>query len=683
MRDHPPPTRLNAFEPATYEAWLKLAERDLAGAPFEKRLVKRVSGIDIRPLYIHKDELPEAAGAPGASPFTRGSTALGASEAGWDVRQEVTNTDPVVAGAAVLDDRNGGATSVALVFDGAIRRGVPGKAAGIDDQGIAAGALQDLATVLASVPLDETPVMLFAGASVLPVSAGLFALAARRRVKPASLSGCLGADPLGTLASEGALPTSLEGALAEAVDLARWTAAQAPNLRAILVDASPYHDAAADAATEVGVALATGVAYLRALSAAGFSVDAAAAQIAFSFSVGRDFFVEVAKLRAARWTWAKVLGACGATSETAPAMALHARTSRRTKAQRDPWVNLLRGTAETFSAVVGGAEAVTTAGFDAALGEGDELGRRLARNTQNILRDESNIHRVVDPAGGSWYVEAITDGLARRAWEKLQAIERAGGMAAVLASGDLQAELDAALEAERKAVETRKTPITGVNEFPNVHEASLDRPSTMPASSAEGVPLPRFAAGAAPGALVEQVTRAVADGARFLDVRAALDRGTPARVRPLVRERLSRPFEVLRDRADAAAGKGARPAAFLANLGPIAEHKARAAYAQNLFEAGGFAVVTNDGFATADAAAAAFARSAAAIAVLCSSDAVYAELAKPAAQALRAQGARAVVLAGAPGDAEPGYREAGVTDFVFVGVNAAASLRSLLDRAGA
>ncbi|HEY5145944.1 MAG TPA: methylmalonyl-CoA mutase family protein, partial [Polyangiaceae bacterium] len=497
------------------------------------------------------------------------------------------------------------------------------------------------------------------------------------------LAGTLGADPLGTLAVEGELPTSLAAALEEAAELAAWTAAHAPRLRAITVDTSGYHDAGADAATEVAVALATGVAYLRAMTAAGLTVDAAAKQLVFSFSVGRDFFVEIAKLRAARRTWSKLVAASGGDAAS-QAMAIHARTSRRTKSRRDPWVNLLRGTAETFSAVVGGADAITTASFDAPLGESDDFGRRIARNTQHILRHESNVHRVVDPAGGSWYVEAITDGLARRAWEKFQAIERAGGLAAVLVSGTLQAELKTALEAERKAVETRKTAITGVNEFPNVREENLARPVSVPSTTAAPKTALSGSLRFAAGSLVEQARRAVSGGARFLEVRAALDRGGPVTVAPLERARLAEPFEALRDRADRfLAARGKRPAVFLANLGPIADHKARAAFAQNVFEAGGFLVIGNDGFDTADEAAAAFADSGADVAAVCSSDAIYAELASPAARALRAKGATAVVLAGAPGVAEAPYREAGVTDFVFVGANVAECLRSLLDRVSA
>jgi methylmalonyl-CoA mutase len=416
----------------------------------------------------------------------------------------------------------------------------------------------------------------------------------------------------------------------------------------------------------------------------------AASQLVFTFSVGRDVFVEIAKLRAARLTWAKVMATCGADAAS-QVMLIDARTSLRTKTQRDPWVNMLRDTGECFSAAVGGADVITALPFDELLGQSDDFGARMARNTQQLLRYESNVHRVVDPAGGSWYVEAITDGLARKAWEKLSTFEKAGGFVKVLLGGSLQQELAQALEAERKAVETRKLAITGVNEFPHVKEEPLARAqadlsrAAQRAKDAEAQSQTALShVSFSSGKLVEQAIQAVAQGAAFASVRAAMRSGTPAQAPALLRERLSQPFERLRDAADHFAAKtGKRPAVFLANLGSIPEHKARAGFAQNYLEAGGFATLGNDGFASADDAAEAFAKSGAEIAVLCSSDAVYAELAGPAARAIQAKSAKAIVLAGNPGPAEPGYREAGVTDFIFVGTNVVQALRSLLERVGA
>ncbi len=676
--------KLNEFEPVPYEAWLELVARDLQGAEFEKKLVKRVAGIEVRPLYTRADAPEREPGFPGFAPYVRGCHALGAVEAGWDVRHEVACGEPEQAAQRILEALQGGATSLTLVLDQAARFANQGH--GRD--GIALENVRALETALRDVPLDQVPVTIEAGTSALPLAAGLMALARRQRVASAALSGGFGIDPLATLASAGGLPTSLDSALADAAEVARWATQHTPRIRALTVDTSPYHEAGADAALELALALATGVEYLRALTQAGLSIDQAARQLVFQFSTGRDFFLEIAKLRAARRVWARVVEAAGG-SAGAQALALNARTSRRTMTQRDPWVNLLRGTAETLSAVLGGADAVVTARFDAALGDSDEFAERMARNTQHILRYEGNVHRAVDPAGGSWYVEAITEGLAQRAWQRFQALERAGGAARAIIEGSVQAELKSALEAERKAVAARRVAITGVNEFPDVHEEPVQRGygETRAAERAEraaeesgrGLALLKTEGGARFASAIESVER----GAAFAAVRAALAAGTPARAPALVRERLAEPFEALRDRADhALATRGKRPTVFLANLGPVPEHKARAGFARNFFEAGGFALSSNDGFASAEAAVEAFRASGAELASLCSSDARYAELAEPTARALRAAGARAVVLAGHPGERDTAYRAAGVTDFIYVGIDAVDTLRSLLERVG-
>jgi methylmalonyl-CoA mutase len=661
------PHKLNDFDAPSFDTWHELVARDLKGAPFDKKLVKRVAGVAVQPLYTRAD-LPASAAAelPGFAPYTRGGYALGAAEMGWDVRPEVDEPDPAKAAQTVLDQLNGGATSIALTCG---------------HEGVALEDLAQLELVLSHVELEKLPLAVSAGTQGFAHAAGVLALARKRGLRLNALSGCLGLDPLGSLAREGELASSLAHAYDQAAAVARFTAQEAPGLRALSVDLSGYHDAGADVATEVALALATGVEYLRALTSRGLDLDAALGQLQFSFSIGRDFFAEIAKLRVARRTWARVASAAGARPESG-IMLLHARTSLRETTRRDPWVNLLRGTAESFAAAVGGADAISTYGFDAALGSSDEFAARMARNTQHLLRHESNLHRVVDPAGGSFYVEALTEQLAERAWAQFQAIEKAGGLAQALTSGSLQEQLKRALEQDEKAVETRKIAITGVNEFPNVHEERVQRDG--PAERTTQAPSAALAVLAQAKDLLTATLEALGTGASFADITHALSGADePARVPALVRRRLAAPFETLRDRADAQlAASGHRPSVFLANLGPIAEHKARAMYAQNFFEAGGFEVLSNDGFTSAAEATAAFEHSGASVCALCSSDAVYAELAESTAHSVTEVGAKAVVLAGSPGEREAALRAAGVSDFIFVGSNLVTTLSSLLTRAG-
>jgi len=442
-------------------------------------------------------------------------------------------------------------------------------------------------------------------------------------------SGSLGADPLGLLARTGRTQDTAHH-LADAAALAARCGRDYPSVRAITVDALVYHDAGASAAQELGCSLATGVAYLRELTRAGLSVDAAAAQLEFRYAATADQFLTIAKLRAARRLWSRVTEVCGAGREGA-GQRQHAVTSRVMMTERDPWVNMLRTTVACLAAGLGGAEAVTVLPFDSALGLPDALARRVARNTQSILLEESHLARVIDPAGGSWYVEQLTDDLARAAWAWFQEIERAGGQQAALGSGLVRERIAATWAERSEAIARRREPITGVSEFPNLREQPVVR---------EPAPSP-YAGSAA----------------------AAADGGLPT-------VRRSEGFEALRTRSDAhLAETGHRPRVFLATIGPVAAHTARASFAANLFQSGGLETVPGEG-------AEAFAASGAAVACLCSSDALYTEHAASTAAALKDAGAQRVLLAGKPGE------WSAVDGYIFVGCDAIAALTAVLDESG-
>lgn len=360
-------------------------------------------------------------------------------------------------------------------------------------------------------------------------------------------------------------------------------------------------------------------------------MDAALGQLEFRYAADADQFLTIAKFRAARRLWARVAQASGAATDGS-AQRQHAVTSAVMMTSRDPWVNMLRTTVACLAAGVGGADAVSVQPFDSALGLPDAFARRAARNTQSILLEESHLARVIDPAGGSWYVEQLTDELAHAAWAWFQEIERAGGQRAALATG-LVGERIAATWAERsKALAKRREPITGVSEFPNLAEQ----------------PLVREPAPAAPGGGLPRVRRAEA-------------------------------YEALRDRSDAQlAAHGARPLLFLASIGTASAHTARTTFAANLFQAGGIATTAVE--ATDPAAfAEAFTASGARVACLCSSDQMYGEHAEAVATALKAAGARRVLLAGRPGEQREALLAAGVDEFVFAGGDAVAALTGLMD----
>ncbi|MET7370706.1 methylmalonyl-CoA mutase subunit beta [Streptomyces sp. NPDC005566] len=601
------------FPDPSHDQWQSLVEgvlrksgKEVTGTAAEEALSTALGdGLTARPLYT-SDDVSADPGLPGFAPFTRGSKAAGSIAGGWDVRQRHALTDPVRLNEAVLGDLENGVTSLWLAVGG------PG---GVPATG--------LARALEGVYLDLAPVSLDAGSDFEPAVRELTALYEARGIAKSAARGSLGADPLGHAARTGGEPD-----LTAAVHWARLCGREYPGLRTLAVDALPYHEAGGSAAQELGLSLATGVAYLRALTEAGASVEEACAQLEFRYAATADQFLTIAKLRAARRLWARVAEVCG--SAAAGAQQQHAVTSPVMMTRRDPWVNMLRTTLACLGAGVGGADSVTVLPFDHALGLPDAFARRIARNTSTILMEESHLARVIDPAGGSWYVERLTDELAAAAWSFFQEVERAGGQAAALRSGMVEERLAGTWAARSKDLARRKEPVTGVSEFPTLTERPVER-EPHPAPAAGGLP----------------------------------------------KVRRDEAFEALRTRSDRhLAATGSRPKVFLAALGPASVHTARASFAANLFVAGGIEPVHEPASVDAATAAGAFTASGATIACLCSSDAMYAEQADAVAGALASAGALQVLLAGRPGE----YPS--VDGHVFAGCDVVAVLSSVLDCMG-
>lgn len=603
------------FPPASKEEWRELVERDPKASPIDEKLVTPLEdGIVALPLYSREDrEGARSAGLPGAAPWIRGAHPRPRA---WEVRQIVDGPSPAEAAAQARNEIERGANALRLR---------------VGDEGIALSSAEELEQVLDGLPLSRISLELDAGADFARAADWLVPILERSGEEAA---GSFGADPIGVGARRGAV---IEPMLAELPSLAR-KAMRFPRVRSVRASAAPFHDAGATAAQEMSAVLSAAVAYLRHLVGGGLSVEEAARQIAIELPVGPDVFWEIARIRAMRWIWGRALRASGA--EVAPR--IEAVTSWRMMTARDPWVNLLRTTSSAFSAATAGAESLTVLPFDAALGVSDAFARRLARNIQRILLDESQLHHVLDPAGGSYYLETLTEELARKAWAEFQALESEGGVVEALRTGRLQRAIAEAAAAREKLVARRKLPLTGVSEFPHLGEE-----------------LPRRAP------------------------RTAASLPTPAAFEPLSPRRLGASFEALRDQSDAhLASTGQRPRVFLANLGALAEFNARATWIRNLLAAGGIEAVGEEGFGSGAAAAQAFARSGAQVAVICGADASYETLAEETARALREAGARQLLLAGRPGAWETRLREAGIEGFLYAGQDAVDALASLLRTCG-
>jgi methylmalonyl-CoA mutase len=589
----------------------------LGDAPERLLETPTYDGIAIRALYTALDELPEPP-LPGDWPYVRGGDALRDVKSGWKVAEAFPATPvPGVTAkdlnSAVLDALGNGASALILR---------------IGQSGVAPDQLEE---TLDGVYLSMAPLILDAGADYSAASDAVLALAAG--VEPdqqALLSIDLGGDPLTAALSERLAP-----AVEDVVAVAKRAAGHT-GVRAITVDGPAFHNLGANATWELAASVAAAVSYLRVLNDSGLSIGEALRQISFRFAADDDQFMTIAKLRAARNLWARVAEVVG--EPDAGAAVIHAETSLPMMTQRDPWVNMLRCTLAAFGAGVGGADSLLVFPFDVAIAGGfpdiaTSFARRIARNTQLLLLEESHVGRVLDPAGGSWFVEDLTSRLAEQAWRHFQAIEAHGGFteARDFIAGQI------AETAARRAddIAHRRTAITGVNEFPNFTEPPL------PQSDSSYSPL-------AAGNLV----------------------------------RYAAEFEALRDRSDAyLARTGSRPTALLLPLGPLAENNIRATFASNLLASGGIEAI-NPG--TVDAAGVAAAISEAgspAVAVICGTDKRYEDEASGIVQAARSADVAVVYLAGpekAVGDAE--HRP---DEFLTAKVNAVEALSNLLTTLGA
>jgi len=621
--------RLSAdFAPATYDDWRKLVDGVLKGAPFEKLVGRTYDGLKIEPIYSRAHGAAPIAGRPAAAP--------------WQIMQRIDHPDAALANTQALHDLENGATGLEIELAG----GPGARGFGLTD-----ATRETLARLFDGVFFDAG-----IGIALNPVlgreNAGisLAEVIEARGIDPAKVDVRFNYQPLSTIAARGTTP-------------APWPEFQKPFAKMIgeltgrgfkgpfaLADGRPVHDAGGSEAQELAFALAVAIAYLRALEAGGMALNVARNALSFRLIADADQFLTMAKFRALRLLWARVEQACGLTPRP---IFIAAQTAWRMLTQRDAYVNMLRATIATFSAGLGGANAITVLPHTLALGLPDAFARRVARNTQLVLLEESNLAKVSDPAAGSGGIETLTQQLCEAAWSLFQEIEKAGGVFAALEQGLIQRKVAATRAVREANIARRKEVLTGATEFPNLHEAAVTVLDAKPAALAPSG-----------------------------EEKFKFDALPPMR--------LAAPFERLRDRSDRILkDSGARPKIFLANLGTAADFTAGAAFAKSFFETGGIEAVEflpppreassssplPEGVKDFAALAAAFRASGAVLACLCSSDNIYARQAAAAAKALQAADARHIYLAGRPGAQEAALRAAGVNDFVFAGGDALATLQ--------
>jgi len=604
-----------AFPTAKDSDWQALVTAALKGAPLASLRSETYDGIAIEPLY------PRATAAkviPGRVPGEP-----------WGVVQRADLPDAKAANSQILDDLGNGASGLSLVFPGSV-----------GDYGHALTPTPDaLAETLAGVQLDAgIAVELNLGPNCKETALMLANLVQMQGVAAANVNIRFGFDPLGVLAANGwnTMPwPAMAPVFAALIADLKSQGFQGPFA---VGDGRPVHAAGGSEAQELAFALSTALAYLRAIEAGGISLDDARGHISFRLAADQDQFLTIAKFRALRKLWARIEEACGLTPR--PAF-VTAETAWRMMTKRDPHGNIVRGTIAALAAALGGANAVTVLPYSAALGAPEAHARRIARNTQTILIEESNLYRVADPAAGSGAIEALTDAVSIKAWALLQDIERAGGANKAL---PLIRDAVAKIREERQRNVARRTDaMVGTSDFPDLGEDRVAVLDAVPTSTTAD----------------QKLTKA-----------------------PLPRMRLAEPFEAMRDKSDDYfARHGKRPKVFLACLGRPSDFNARASFAKSLFEAGGIEAIAGIG-AAADMAAA-FKSSGAKLACVCSSDKVYASAARDAAKPLSAAGASHVYLAGKPSDGTKEMQAAGIDDFLYQGCDTLSLLHQAYERLGA
>ncbi len=644
------------FAPVSDEAWRAAVDADLKGADFDRKLLWRTyEGISVQPYYREGalKDLAYLESVPGQAPWLRGRTADSNS---WTILQQILNPDAGAANRAARQALDGGAGGVCF-FSEATASGV---------RGVNLQTLAQMRTLLRDLPLYSAGFHFRAGANALPVLANFLAALHASKADPQEIHGSLDYDPLSILATQGEISGSREELFFETASVLETVRTAMPGFRALSIQAAALLEAGGSAVQEIAFTLAAIAEYLDGLRVRGQAPAQVLPQLQITFAIGSTYFMEIAKLRAARMLVGRVAQAFLDEGEAAPHVCILARTASFNKSIYDPHTNLLRATTEAMAAAIGGADSILVSPFDETFRAPDDQSLRLSRNVQLLLKHEAYLDKVVDPAAGSYLFETLTDSLAAAAWELFQRVEGMGGYLAAASNGFLKEEIDRVADSRKQAVASRKQVLLGVNQYPNIQEkalSNLDRESLVSDYLPHEKPFHL-----AQDSILDSLVSAFESGSVLNDALSALSRRDRLIAQPIAVARVAEPFERIRLLTETFGQKaGSVPTVFLLKMGNVAMRQARAAFVTNFFGCAGFDIRDNLGFASLDEAVAAAAAAKSDIAVLCSSDDEYVELAREACPKLRmALPQVKIVVAGFPKEGIEALKELGVDDFVHV-----------------
>ncbi len=700
------------FQSPSYDEWRKKVEIDLKGAPFEKKLItKTYEGINLQPIYTRKDieNLPQTDDVPGYSNLIRGTKVSGYVGKSWDVCQELPYGDAEEFNAALKSDLQRGQNSINVKLDTATKLGLDSdyaKKEEVGNGGLAISALKSITRAFDGIELEKYPLYIQAGFNSVPMLMALAAYLKKEGKEISALKGAVEADPLGYLVENGEMPVSFEFAMNKMKLAAEWTKKNATGLKTISVSGIPYGNGGASAVQELAYVMATAVEYIEQLLERGLAIDEIAQSMRLSFNVGPFYFMEIAKFRAARVLWANIMDAYGASEESKKVL-IHAKTSVGNQTAYDPYVNMLRTTTEAFSAVVGGIDSLHTNPFDETFSVPNEFSRRISRNVQILLSEESHMDKLIDPAGGSFYVEKLTDEVANAAWTEFQTIQEKGGMFKALQENYPQDAIKEVVAARKKNIDKRKDAIVGNNMYANPKEEKIAPKKAdteaLYQKRAEFLQKYRVAGDAEKHkpileklnslvgkddvSLIETGINAFVEGATLGEIASALKaaNGKTVAIEKVEIFKLTAEFEALRDASKAFEEKtGAKPKLFLANMGHVRQFKPRADFARGFFEVAGLDIIYTNGFETPEEAAKAAIESGAKAVCVCSTDDTYPEIVPGLAKSLKEQDSEiTLILAGYPKDQIEAHKASGVDEFIYLGCDAYNLLAGLMTKIGA
>lgn len=705
--EKPKPTEpdiASVFAHHTWEEWKQAVEETLKGVPFDKAMfTKTYEGIALKPIYRKADieKLPHLNSLPGQPPYVRGNRAEGYLLEGWKIAQEQNESDPTEANKVLLDELNRGLNAVNLKPDKAT---LAGKNLSIDncsDYGISLSTLNDLCTVLKGVDLKAVPIIIKAETVALPMLAMLNAHLKKNDITLSEVEGSVGFDPLAVLVKAGKLLTDIDTAIKQMYQMTYWADIKANKIRTILLDSTVYADSGANAIHDLGLALATANEYIKALMDKGLSIEQIAPHCQLNLSLGSNFFMEIAKVRAARLLWSELMKAYGASVENQKIW-IHGITSAFNKTTYDPYANILRTTTEGFAGVIGGLDSLEITPFDEFIRPDEEFSRRIARNQQIILQEEAHFDKVTDPAGGCYYIETLTAQLSEKVWNLMQQIESRGGMYKALTEGWIQAEVLKTADEKISNLNKRKDVYIGVNMYANPLEPPLQQPSekcacknkdkieaiqTMIKTERNGLqaslhyikdnPENEF--------MVDMITDAWLHDSTIEEICDSLSsKKKSIKVQPLPLIRATQKLEELRKSVTDWQQKNETVlSVFLANMGPIVQHKARADFVSGFLQVGGIYVAGSNGFATVEEAADAALFSKAQAVCICSTDDTYPEIVPQLVSKIRAKNPEMIfMLAGYPQEMIDTYKSQGIDIFIHIRANAFDTLNDLANRMG-